>query len=229
MLNKQKERVYRFVMRLEYALDLMEILLSIIVVIAFVICLVPLVRNLPNLAYGESANNFRTYLVELLDLVIGIEFVKMLIKHTPSAVLEVMLFALARHMVVTETTVLEGLLTVIAISGIFAIRRFIYVHSFESTKDASAIEWLEPVNITPGWHNKVQMEEEKKQQEKEQERLKAEKENLKAEKEALKAEKESFEAEKESFQAETESLKAEKEVLEDKIILEKMAEANKTE
>ena len=47
--------------------------------------------------------------------------------------------------------------------------------------------------------------------------------------ENLKAEKESFEAEKESFQAETESLKAEKEVLEDKIILEKMAEANKTE
>ncbi len=222
MLNKQKERVYRFVMRLEYALDLMEILLSIIVVVAFVICLLPLVRDLPHLANGASANNFRTYLVELLDLVIGIEFVKMLIKHTPSAVLEVMLFALARHMVVTETTVLEGLITVAAIAGIFAIRRFIYVHSFESAKDASAIEWLEPVNITPGWHDKVQAEEEKKRRVEEEKRMKAEMDNLKAERKSL-------QAEKETFQAEKESLKAEKEVLEEKIILEKMAEAHKTE
>ena len=168
MLSKQKEHLYRFVMRLEYALDLLEILLSIIVVVAFVTCLIPLIRSIPELANGESSNNFRLFLESLLDLVIGIEFVKMLIKHTPSAVLEVMLFALARHMVVTETTVLEGLLTVIAIAGIFVIRRFAYVHSFESSKDASAIEWLEPVNITPGWRKKVQREEEKKQMEDEE-------------------------------------------------------------
>ena len=34
-----------------------------------------------------------------MDLVIGIEFIKMLIKHTPGSVVEVLLFALSRHMV----------------------------------------------------------------------------------------------------------------------------------
>lgn len=40
-------------------------------------------------------------------LAIALEFVKMLCKHTPSAVIDVLLFAIARQMVVEHTSTLE--------------------------------------------------------------------------------------------------------------------------
>lgn len=68
-------------------------------------------------------------LVKILDdaiiLAIGAELIKMLCKHTPETVIEVLAFALARHLIVVHTTPLENLVTVIAIAVLFAVRRFL--------------------------------------------------------------------------------------------------------
>ncbi len=68
-------------------------------------------------------------LVHILDdaiiLAIGAELIKMLCKHTPETVIEVLAFALARHLIVVHATPLENLITVIAIAVLFAIRRFL--------------------------------------------------------------------------------------------------------
>ncbi len=40
----------------------------------------------------------RTFLERGLDIVIGIEFIKMLAKHSPGCSLEVLLYAIARHL-----------------------------------------------------------------------------------------------------------------------------------
>ena len=137
------------VMRFEHGLDLLEIVLSVIVVVAFLVCLVPIVKDIPLLVQSSNeAGSFRHFLRNLFDLVIGIEFVKMLIKHTPSSVLEVMAFAIARHMVVTDTSPLEDLVAVLAVGVIFLVRRFSYIKSFESSKDELAMQWLEPTDIT---------------------------------------------------------------------------------
>lgn len=64
-------------------------------------------------------------LSDALALVVGIEFVKMLIKHTPEAVVEVLLFAIAREMIVFHTSSLETLIGVVAVGVIFVIRKFL--------------------------------------------------------------------------------------------------------
>lgn len=68
-------------------------------------------------------------LVKILDdaiiLAIGAELIKMLCKHTPETVIEVLAFALARHLIVVHTTPLENLVTVIAIAVLFTVRRFL--------------------------------------------------------------------------------------------------------
>ena len=69
--------------------------------------------------------NLSQALNDALGLVVGIEFVKMLIKHTPEAVVEVLLFAIAREMIVFHTSLLETLIGVFAVGVIFVIRKFL--------------------------------------------------------------------------------------------------------
>ena len=70
------------------------------------------------------------FLQRALDIVIGIEFIKMLAKHSPGSSLEVLLYAIARHMVVGHESALENLLSVGAIALIFIVRKFFFVPAF---------------------------------------------------------------------------------------------------
>ena len=54
----------------------------------------------------------------------------MLAKHTPGSAIEVLLFAIARQMVVGHTSSLENLIGIVTIALIFAIRKFLFVPSF---------------------------------------------------------------------------------------------------
>ena len=72
----------------------------------------------------------RIFLERSLDIVIGIEFIKMLAKHSPGSSLEVLLYAIARHLVVGHDSALENLLSVGAIALIFIVRKFFFVPAF---------------------------------------------------------------------------------------------------
>lgn len=56
------------------------------------------------------------FLHEMLTVVVGFEFVKLLMHVTPDNVLEVMIMAVARHLVVGSSTALDTLLNVIAVT-----------------------------------------------------------------------------------------------------------------
>jgi hypothetical protein len=63
----------------------------------------------------------------LLLLVIGLELALMLIRHTPGSVIEVMFFAIARKILIYTNETYEFLIGVVALAGLFAIRRFLFV------------------------------------------------------------------------------------------------------
>ena len=66
----------------------------------------------------------------LLSAVPRIEFIKMLAKHSPGSSLEVLLYAIARHLVVGHDSAVENLLSVGAIALIFIVRKFFFVPAF---------------------------------------------------------------------------------------------------
>lgn len=61
----------------------------------------------------------------ILTLVVGIEFVRMLILHTPQSVIEVLLYAVARQIVITHDSSLDNLIGVTAIAVIFMIQKYL--------------------------------------------------------------------------------------------------------
>ena len=103
-----------------------------------VISSVPVAREMLSLWQSGSTDAFQTFLGHAFNLVIGIEFIKMLAKHSPGSALEVLLYAIARNMILGHGTAAENLLGVAAIGLIFVIRKFLFVPSFGATCRAAS-------------------------------------------------------------------------------------------
>ena len=94
------------------ASTLLEIVLSGLVLIGLLLSFIPLLKWMPGLLFD------------------GVEFIKMLAKHSPGSSLEVLLYAIARHMVVGHESALDNLISVGAIALIFVVRKFFFVPAF---------------------------------------------------------------------------------------------------
>ncbi|MBE5997795.1 MAG: hypothetical protein E7240_10790 [Lachnospiraceae bacterium] len=141
--SEKKNLSYWAAMWTEHILDIFEIVLAVTVLIAFALTFISLIRELPGLIReGAGGEAFHEFLEFALMLVVGIEFTKMLVKHTPGSVLEVLLFAIARHLVLNHDNGLENVLCIIAIAGIFAIRKFLHSESFETEEEGKKLDWL---------------------------------------------------------------------------------------
>ena len=73
-------------------------------------------------AYFADVNHM---LHNLLTIVVGMEFVRMLIDTTPANILEVLTVAITRHVVLSHDDYWSNVACIACIAGLFAIRRFL--------------------------------------------------------------------------------------------------------
>ena len=91
-------------------------------VIAIIMCCVIAIMTFKLLTIAipnyiiEGKIEIEGFLEKVMLLAIALEFVKMLCKHTPSTVIDVLLFAIARQMVVQHTSTLENLIGIVALA-----------------------------------------------------------------------------------------------------------------
>ena len=64
-------------------------------------------------------------MTRLLTIVVGLEFVKMLVDITPANITEVLTVAITRHVILNHHDPISNLICVACIAGLFAIRRFL--------------------------------------------------------------------------------------------------------
>ena len=72
--------------------------------------------------YFEDINQM---LHNLLTIVVGLEFVRMLLDTTPANILEVLTVAITRHVVLSHEDYWSNVACIACIAGLFAIRRFL--------------------------------------------------------------------------------------------------------
>ena len=65
------------------------------------------------------------FLHNMLTIVVGLEFVKLLMHLTPANILEVLTMAIARGIIVDHSSAVDNLLSITCIIGMFAARRFL--------------------------------------------------------------------------------------------------------
>ena len=69
--------------------------------------------------------DLNTYLHNILTIVVGLEFVRMLIDTTPASILEVLTVAITRHVILSHDDPWSNVACIACIAGLFAIRRFL--------------------------------------------------------------------------------------------------------
>ena len=80
------------------------------------------VRMFTTAGYWEDIH---LYLENILTIVVGLEFVRMLIDTTPANILEVLTVAITRHVILTHDDPWSNIACIACIAGLFAIRRFL--------------------------------------------------------------------------------------------------------
>ena len=101
-----------------------EIVLSIIILVVIALAGIRLIMEVAGTAVPDMDTEFFTsFLSQALSLVVGVEFV--LCQHSAQTVVEVLMFATARQMVVEHLGPNETLLGVISIAILFGIRKYL--------------------------------------------------------------------------------------------------------
>lgn len=104
----------------------LHILEFVIAVLTLVVLLgmlgVEVYRMFTQADYFSSLDHF---LHNILTIVVGLEFVRMLVDMTPANTLEVLIVAISRHVILSHDDPISNIVCVLCIAGLFAIRRFL--------------------------------------------------------------------------------------------------------
>ena len=92
--------------------------------------------------FGDVHN----YLHNILTIVVGLEFVRMLIDMTPANTLEVLIVAIARQVIVSHEDPLSNVCCVLCIAGLFATRHFLIPKKEMTIEMSEVAPDDEPVN-----------------------------------------------------------------------------------
>ena len=127
--HKIRPKVQRILYEVSFYLELAAAVLVIALIIGQIIGLgIDMFSNAPDMLKSET---FTELLETCLNVVIGIEFLKMLCRHNMGAVIEVLLFTLARHLIVAQYNMVDGLLCVVAISLLFVVRKYLFISKID--------------------------------------------------------------------------------------------------
>ena len=96
-----------------------------VLLVVIVALLLRLVADYARILYHGESFAFRDFLLRALDLVIGIEFCRMLFSCCKSTVIDVLMFATARQAIMDHSSIMENLLAVLAIAILFAVHKYI--------------------------------------------------------------------------------------------------------
>lgn len=103
-----------------------ELLISALIIIVIGVEIVKMISEITNFGHlWNDTSAISEFMNRALTLVVGVEFIKMLCKHSATAVIEVLLFATARHMVVEQMNMIETVIGVAAIAALFATRKYL--------------------------------------------------------------------------------------------------------
>ncbi|MCM1175182.1 MAG: hypothetical protein NC341_09045 [Blautia sp.] len=107
--------------------ELLELVVALLVLIGILFSICSLVKDFEIFhAILNHTESLQTYLDQIFVIVIGIEFLQMLCSPNSDNIMEVLIFLVARHMIVSETAPFEDFISVISIILLCVLRRYLH-------------------------------------------------------------------------------------------------------
>lgn len=126
-MNNLKHKVDVFIGK---ALVVLETIIAIVsmVVLVLILC-IELWHMATDPSYLMADDAVTEFLHNILSIVVGLEFVKLLLHLTPANILEVLTMAIARGIIINHGSAVDNLLSIACIIGMFAARRYLIPRS----------------------------------------------------------------------------------------------------
>lgn len=113
---------------IERATYILEILIAIAIIVGIIIGLKEFVlyfQELLNASYSETYEMFEAFLAYALVLIVGVELIAMIVNHSTTAILELVLFVIARKMLIYAHTMLDLVFGTLAILIVFVVIKYL--------------------------------------------------------------------------------------------------------
>ena len=118
---------------LKHLTKIMEFVIAALLACGIIIMIVQLIFSIGALPDLNTYPNYDDLLTACFNLIIGVELIRMLYLHTPITVFEILLFAIARQVIMDHSSPLNSLIGVVAIAILFATRKFLFA-AFDETE-----------------------------------------------------------------------------------------------
>lgn len=119
---------------LKHLTDALEYVIAVLLALGILIMTVRLALSFGNLADIGKYPDYDDLLTTCFNLLIGVEMIRMMYLHSPQTLYEVLLFAIARQMIIDHSSPVNSLIGVVSIAILFATRKFLFVAFDESEK-----------------------------------------------------------------------------------------------
>ena len=134
--------------------SLLEIFIALMLTAGIILLCARMATSLGNIPNLDVYPNYEDLLETCFNLIIGVELIRMVYHHTPNTVFEVLLFAIARQIIIDHSSIWGSLIGVCAIAVLFATRKFLFCEFdvaaetiFHSTSRAKSVNKILGVNI----------------------------------------------------------------------------------
>ena len=119
------------------ACDILELFLAFLVIVALGISVIRFIPHISELWQAAgNAGIFLEFLENIFNFVVGIEFIKLLCKPNTENTFEVLIFLVARHMILGKNSALDMFFSIIGIVALCVVRHFLQQSNFMNTKKA---------------------------------------------------------------------------------------------
>ena len=125
-----KESISVFLKRLS---DILEFVISFILTAGIILLCLRVAGAIYKIPDLNVWPNYEDLLETCFNLIIGVELIKMMYSHSPQTVFEVLLFAIARQIIIDHSSIWSSLVGVCAIAVLFATRKFLFCN-FDDAK-----------------------------------------------------------------------------------------------
>ena len=128
---KEYDNFHHQVGKMEHSIrKVLHTLELIIAGVTIVVLVIGLAVNIWKVAADPTAfSNTMEFLHAVLNIVVGLEFVRMLIDMTPANTLEVLIMATARQIIMNHESTTTLLIGIVCIAILFAVRRYLIPRS----------------------------------------------------------------------------------------------------
>ena len=115
-----REKARNFIQK---SCDVLELLVAVAVGVGLIVSLILYIpEGVALLTKSGDTSTFLLFLEDMFSVVVGIEFIKMLCKPSAENVIEVLVFLIARHMIIGSNSALDILLSVVSVALLYGVR-----------------------------------------------------------------------------------------------------------